>query len=55
MWLEPYIGIWQESVGLREMKGRMTMARKLCAVKMTITNICETSASHQTMKLRPED
>lgn len=37
--------------GLREMKGVMTMSRKLCSVKMTITNICETSVSHQTMKL----
>lgn len=37
--------------GLREMKGVMTMSRKLCSVKMTISNICGTSASHQTMKL----
>ena len=55
MWLEPSIGIWQESVGLREMKAGMTMSRKLCSVKMTITNICGTSVSHKTMKLRPEE
>lgn len=42
-------------VGLREMKGGMTMSRKLCSVKMTIINICGTSVSHKTMKLRPED
>ena len=42
-------------VGLREMKGGMTMSRKLCSVKMTITNICGTSVSHKTMKLRPEE
>ena len=38
MWLERSIGIWQETVGLREMKGVMTMCRKLCSVKMKITN-----------------
>ena len=29
------------------------MSQKLCSVKMTIINICGTSVSHKTMKLRP--
>ena len=53
-WVGQSIGIWQESVGLSEMKGGMTMSSKTC-LKMTTSNFCGTSMFEQTMKLGPED
>ena len=54
MWLERFIGICQENVGLSEMSGGMIMFQKEC-LKMTITNFCGTLVCEQTMKLGQGD